>query len=418
MNKKLVKNFSALSLIQIGNYAIPLLLIPYLSRIVGVENYGHLEYARTLIFYFTVFINYGFDYTATRDISINRFNHQELNKITSEVYVAKIILFIISALILYGCIYFDPSLQEISSLLWGTYLINIGFVLFPMWLFQGLEKIAWVAIINFIVKLSVLSLVFFLLKQKEQYWIYNFLQSISQITIGIVSLVIIRFYFKISFMSIKLKGLLERFKSGFSVFVSMILVTIYSSYSFVVLKSNGSEVDVGIYATAFKLAITIQSIVMQPFSQAFFPHMSIKAKTDILDFKKYIKKVSYVILPIMLIFCLFCFVFAETIIAILFGKDYIIATSTFRIMAFLPVFSILANLYCYQGLLNIKKDKLFFYAHVLVALFVVVLSHLLIPSNGLESAAYIRFASEILFLLVAFVLYKYGIKQVLINKNN
>lgn len=417
MNKNLVKNFSALSLIQIGNYAIPLLLIPYISRIVGLENYGKLEFARTLIFYFTIFINYGFDYTATREVSVYRFDKEKLKQLVSEVYVAKVILFIFSSLILYFYIFFDSSLQDIKYLLWGTYLINIGFVLFPMWLFQGLEKISSVAVINFIVKLAVLSLVFILLKHKDQYWLYNILQSASQIVIGIVSLVILRFYLKIPFDKVKLKGVINRFKSGFSVFVSMILVTIYSSYSFIVLKSNGSEVDVGIYATAFKLAITIQSIVMQPFSQAFFPHMSIKAKNNFEEFVKYIKKVSFIILPLMIVFCLVCFVFAKTIILILFGADYIIATPTFRIMAFLPIFSILANLYCYQGLLNINQDKFFFYAHIIVAAFVVVLSHLIIPHYGLASAAYIRFTSEILFLIIAYYFYNKSVGKILKTNN-
>lgn len=413
MNKKLLKNFSALSLVQIGNYLIPLLLIPYVSRVVGVENYGRLEYARILIFYFTIIINYGFDYSATRDISINRYNDEILRRITSEVYAAKVILFSLSTLILYIFIEVDPSLQEIRYLLWGTYLINIGFVLFPMWLFQGLEKISHVAVINIIIKLLVLSLIFLLLKNKDQYWIYNFLQSASQIIIGIVSIIIIRFYLKIPLEIVKLNGILYRFKSGLRVFVSSILITIYSSYSFILLKNNGSETDVGIYATAFKLAITIQSIVMQPFSQAFFPHMALKAKNDLNDFIRYVRKVSYIIFPLMIIFCLFCYVFAELIITILFGKDYIIATSTFRILSFLPVFSMLANLYCYQGLLNIHMDKLFFYSHIIVALLVVVLSHVFIPQFGLKGAAYIRFSSEILFFILAYTFYRYALKRII-----
>lgn len=413
MNKNLVKNFSALSLIQIGNYAIPLLLIPYISRIVGLENYGKLEFARTLIFYFTIFINYGFDYTATREVSVYRFNKEKLKQLVSEVYVAKVILFIFSSLILYFYIFFDSSLQDIKYLLWGTYLINIGFVLFPMWLFQGLEKISSVAVINFIVKLAVLSLVFLLLKQKDQYWLYNVLQSVSQITIGIVSLIIIRFYLKIPFEKISIKGVINRFKSGFSVFVFLILVSVFASYQFILLKGTSSETDVGIYATAFKLAITIQTIIILPFSQAFFPHMALKAQENLNDFKELIKKTGIYLTVAMFVVCLISIVFAELIVSILFGKEYLVAVPTFRILAFLPIFSALNNLYSYQGLLNLKKDKVFLYIHIFATLGVVLLSHLIIPKYGLFGASYLRIFSEIFLLLASYLFYKNSMKKAL-----
>ncbi|HLS29338.1 MAG TPA: flippase [Flavobacteriaceae bacterium] len=410
-NKTLIKNFSALTLVQIANYAIPLLLIPYISRIIGISNYGKLEYARTFVFYFTVLINYGFDYTATREISINRTDKDKLEKIISEVYSTKVILFTISSILFFLFIYFDSSLNELSNILWLTYAINIGFVLFPLWIFQGLEKISSIAIINFIIKFAVLSLTFLLLKHKDDYWIYNFLQSISQISIGIVSLLIVRYYYKMSFGNVKFSGILSRFKSGFSVFASMILVNIFASYSFIILKGVSSETDIGIYATAFKLAITIQTIIILPFSQAFFPHMALKAENNILDFKNYIKKISRLLSVVMLIICLLSILFAEPIISLIFGDDYLIAVPTFRILAFLPIFSALTNLYSYQGLLNLKKDKLFLYIHIFATLIVVLLSHILVPKYGLIGASYLRIFSEILLMITSFVFYKIHIKK-------
>src|SRR5690606_15998707 len=103
---------------------------------------------------------------------------------------------------------------------------------------------------------------------------------------------------------VSLKSVVERLKSGFSVFASMILVNIFASYQFIVLKNNSSEVDVGIYATAFKLAITIQTIIIMPFSQALFPHLAFKAQENLRDFKKLIKKTSFYLLFAMILICL------------------------------------------------------------------------------------------------------------------
>lgn len=396
-----------------GNYAIPLLLIPYISRIVGVENYGHLEYARTLVFYFTVIIDYGFNYTATRDISINRFNKNELNKIVTEVYISKLILFLISTVLFYFLIYSDSSLEDIRGLLWFTYLINLGFVLFPMWLFQGLEKIANIAIVNFFIKLVVLSTVFVLLKQQNQFWIYNFLQSLAQILIGIVSFIFIRKVFKINFCKVRFSDVFTRLKSGFNIFLSTILINIFASYSFLILKNSASDTDVGIYATAFKLAITIQTIVIIPFSQAFFPHMALKAENNIKDFSKYLNKTTLYLSVGMIVICLLSFFLAEPIILILFGKDYLVAVSTFRILAFLPIFSALTNLYSYQGLLNLKKDKLFLQIHIFATLLVIILTHIIVPNYGLIGVSWLRVGAEVILMFMSFLFYKYQIKKLL-----
>lgn len=411
MSKLLFKNLSALSLVQIGNYAIPLLLIPYISRIVGVENYGQLEFARTLVFYFTVFIDYGFNYTATRDISINRFDKDKLNRITTEVYASKIILFLISSVFFYFLIYSDRSLSDISSLLWGTYMINIGFMLFPIWLFQGLEKIAKIAFINFFIKLIVLSSTFLLLKNKDQYWIYNSLQSISQILIGVISVLIIHRILKIRFCKIQFKDVIFRLKSSFNIFLSTILVNIFASYTFLVLKDSGSDTDVGIYATAFKLAITIQTIVIIPFSQAFFPHMALKAEKNIYDFHRYVSKTAVYLLAGMVVLCISSYILAEPIISVLFGKEYLIAVPTFKILAFLPIFSALTNLYSYQGLLNLKKDKLFLQIHIFATVIVIALTHLIVPEFGLNGASWLRVGSEILLMTASFLFYHYYIKK-------
>ena len=100
-----MKNMSSLTLIQLANYAVPLILIPYISRIVGVENYGKLEYARVFVLYFTVLIDYGFNYTATREIALNRDDKVQLNKIFTQVIICKIVLFLLATLIFYSLIY-------------------------------------------------------------------------------------------------------------------------------------------------------------------------------------------------------------------------------------------------------------------------------------------------------------------------
>ncbi|MBQ0148914.1 MAG: oligosaccharide flippase family protein, partial [Flavobacteriaceae bacterium] len=152
MNNQFLKNLSYLTLIQISNAFIPLLIIPYISRIIGVQNFSSLEFTRIYCYYFTIFINYGFDLTITRYISINRDDSRKVNSMVNQAIYAKVFLLIISSVFFLASLEFYEALESLQYLLLLTFLINVGYVFYPIWFFQGIEKMAKISIINFISK--------------------------------------------------------------------------------------------------------------------------------------------------------------------------------------------------------------------------------------------------------------------------
>ncbi len=411
LNNTLFRNISSLSLIQIANYAVPILLIPYIGRIVGIENYGKLEYARAFVFYFTILVDYGFDFTVTREISVNRENKSYLNKLVSEVYYSKITLFLIATLIFVGLTLIDPKLNKLSWVLTVTYLINIGFVLFPMWFFQGIEKIASIAYLAFFIKIFILSMVFFLLRTPEDYWIYNVLQSLSQILAGCMALYIVVNKYHIRFQKVDFKAILLRIKKGFAVFASILLGALIATYSFMLMKGAVSDIDLGSYSTAFKLAITIQTLILIPFSQAFYPFTAKKASENIYEFKALIRKAFWILMAINLFIIVISYIFAPLIIRILFGEAYESVVYPFRVLVFSPFFACLTNLFSYQGLLNLKRDKEFLYLHLFFAATTIGLSHWIVPSFGLTGAVFLRNGLEFGMMLTSFFLFRKHLKR-------
>lgn len=397
----LFKNMSSLVLIQIANFVIPLLIVPYISRIIGIENYGKLEYARTFVLYFTILIDYGFNLTATREISLQRDNREKINEIITNIFVAKFILFLLATLIFWSLVYFDGTLNEQSSLLWVTYLINFGFLLFPLWFFQGMEKLATIAYINFGIKLIIVSGVIFFIKESSDFWIYNLFLSIAQIVIGIAAVYMLYSKFNYRFQKVEIKKVVKQFKNGFNVFLTTILVSFFVSYAFLLLQKFGTEIEIGAYSTANKLVMTVQVLLLLPFSQAFFPFITKTAKEDLNLFKSHMKRATIVVAIITFLIGLITFIYAELIIRIIFGNDFLYATQTLKILAFLPVFTILNNLFSYQGLLSLNQDRLFLWIHVFFTVAIVGGSYFLIPIYGLQGVAYIRILSEMLLMSVS-----------------
>ena len=137
MKKRILKNIFSVGGVQLANYVLPLITIPYVVRIVGPEKYGLINFAQAFIGYFTLIINYGFDLTATRDIASKRNDIPALSEIFWNIITAKIFLFIVSSIVFAGTLLFSQKLQLNPQLYLLTYLCTIGIIFFPDMVFSG-----------------------------------------------------------------------------------------------------------------------------------------------------------------------------------------------------------------------------------------------------------------------------------------
>ena len=96
----LITNFCSLSALQIIGYVFPLITLPYLSRVVGIENFGEIAFATAVIAYFQAVVDWGFNVTATRDVARIKSDKAEVSRIYSEVFWARVFLCAISLAVL------------------------------------------------------------------------------------------------------------------------------------------------------------------------------------------------------------------------------------------------------------------------------------------------------------------------------
>ena len=167
--KTLLENFFSLSVLRIIGYIFPLMTIPYLARVIGVDKFGELAFASSVIIFFITFIDYGFNYTATRDVARNKTNLKLVSKIYSTIMVARIILLIISFFVLLLLINLITILKENETILLLTFTYVIGYTLFPEWVFQAIEKMKFITIMNVISKSIFTILVFTIILNKDDY---------------------------------------------------------------------------------------------------------------------------------------------------------------------------------------------------------------------------------------------------------
>ena len=135
--KWLAENFLSLSLLQAANYILPLITLPYLIRVLGAEKYGLVIFAQAFTHYFIILTDYGFDLSATRDISIHRDDKAKVADIFNSVLLIKFSI-MSAGFICFLILVF--SFQRFSEE-WPVFLLSYGVVLgnflFPLWFFQG-----------------------------------------------------------------------------------------------------------------------------------------------------------------------------------------------------------------------------------------------------------------------------------------
>ena len=99
LNRILIQNFTSLSILQIANYLFPLIVLPYVVRILGPAKYGLINFAAAFIAYFSLMCDYGFSLSGTKEISIIRDDKEKLSRTFSTIITIKLLLSVVSSLL-------------------------------------------------------------------------------------------------------------------------------------------------------------------------------------------------------------------------------------------------------------------------------------------------------------------------------
>ncbi|MEN8250935.1 MAG: oligosaccharide flippase family protein [Bacteroidota bacterium] len=187
----LVQNFSYLSALQIFNIMVPLITLPYLLKVLGRETYGLVIFAQAIVSYFQILIDFGFNLSSTKNISIHRNDKDKISEIVTSTLLLKGLLFICSILILTMVIPLFPRINENKALFYLMMYLGLYEWIFPVWYFQGLEKMKYITLINLVSRVIFLSLVFILIKHENDYLMVPIINGLGALIAGSVALFII-----------------------------------------------------------------------------------------------------------------------------------------------------------------------------------------------------------------------------------
>lgn len=384
--KNLIHNIFHLSFLQGLNYLLPLLSIPYLVRVIGPENFGLLAFSTATILYFNIISDYGFNLSAVKEISIQQENKKKIEEIYSSVMIIKFILVLISFVLLSFVIF---TLERFSND-WKIYVLTYGMVigqsLFPLFLFQGLQKLKNVTYLNALPKLFFILLIFICVKQKEDYWMVPLFNSLGFIFSGFFALYYVRYKLQIRFKNQPSQILKNHLINGWHVFFSSISISLYTISSVFILGLLSNNTFVGYFSAAEKIIQAVKGLYV-PISQAMYPYLSKMLHHNKTKGLNFIKKFTTYAGSVMFLMCFFIFMMSEDIVKFILGQQYLASIPLLKIMSFLPLLALLSNIFGVQIMLNLGFKKTFSFILSLAAIFSIILSFLLVPKLNATGTA-------------------------------
>jgi polysaccharide transporter, PST family len=188
--RRLVENFFSLSVLNAISFLFPLITVPFLTRVLGPETFGLVSFAMVVIQYFIIFTNFGFAYSATQQISINQNDKKRISDIFSAVITVKLIISAICGVFLVLMILFFQQFRAHYLIFIYTFGIVIGDALVPVWLFQGMEKMKFITLVNFVSKLVFTLLIFVFVRAESDYLIVPLFNTCGYLIAGVISFII------------------------------------------------------------------------------------------------------------------------------------------------------------------------------------------------------------------------------------
>lgn len=346
--KILISNFIYLFLLQIASYIFPLLTLPYLAKTIGAEGFGKIAFAAAVIIWVQTITDWGFNYTATRDVAKNRDNKQLVSLLFSRVLWARCLLMVLSLIFLSLFVYFIPVFRTNAAIIFISFLLIPGHILFPDWFFQALEQMKYITIFNLISKLIFTLAVFIFIKGKEQYLLQPLFISLGYVISGIIAIYYITAKWGYKIYKPDFNSIIQTIKESTDVFLNNITPNLYNSFSTILLGFWGGNIANGKFDAGNKMVVITQQFI-QLISRVFFPFLA--RNTNKFQLFEQLNLVIGLLASFLLL------ISAPAFIHVFFTSEFHDAIYIMQILSVSIFFLIISNTYGTNYLIIINKEK-------------------------------------------------------------
>lgn len=398
-----------LMLFQGVNQLLPMIVIPYLMIQLGSTGYGYVGYAFSLIQYLVLFVDFGFNLSATKRVALVQHDKEALRKVFWSVVAAKAVLLLVATLALWLFIFIDPVAAGYSKAIWCTYPMVVGTAATCLWYFQGIGNLRIFSILNALSKLLCLPLIFFFIHQTEDYTLAALLQSMVYIIAAVATNIYLWKQYPVGKPIIRCSSMVKALKESVPFFFSSASTSVYTQLIVIVLGWYCTTNVIGMYTAADRLMRAACFLLYVPINQVFYPKISMLSQTDRSKAFEVFRSVRWLVIGVMLLLSV-CLYWGGNHILHLLGKDYQGIEQYLSIFALVPLMIGVGGVHGQMGLVALGGDsrssQIFMQIYVSAAILSLIGMFLLIPHYGATAACWLIFGTELYVAVLMYVFYK------------
>jgi O-antigen/teichoic acid export membrane protein len=398
IRNKSIQNFLFLAVIQSSNILISIISMPLLIQSIGVDQFGLVNLALSVIILLNILIGFGYNLSAPREVALNQSDKSALSHLVSNIFSAKILLASLSALLILVGIYGLNLFQEYRLILVFSVLLLFSEATLPLWFFQGMEKMKLISIANIFSKLLYLmGIVLFIHSPEHSKWV-NFLMGIFGLVINLSLLLYIHAFLGIRFYRPELLAIWKSLRENVLLFFSNLASYISINGGLIILSFYSPAATLGMYSLAEKVAMVLR-LFPALIIQAIFPNASKLYHQDQVLFFQFLRKTYLKVLLGGLIISLGSFMAAPWIVQVLARSALQESTQYLRVLSFLPFLACI-NVGNITLMLVADLKELLFKASWMMCLYMIITSTLLTSHLGPIGLCYGILSTELVVYFI------------------
>lgn len=405
--RKLSQNIALVTLKNAIAMIGPLIIWPYVTRVLEVENIGKITFVESTVGYFVLLAGLGISNYAIREASAFRDDKERLSQFVSEVFSINLLATLVSYLLLSICCFTIHSFYANRYLLL-IYSTGILFNTLSLdWLFTIEEDYLYLTIRSIVKEILLISLVFLFVRGKDDYYIYILISVGSACILNLCNFIQTRRWCRIRF-TLRCNWKIHR-KPILTMFAGAIAISIYVRSDNVLLGMLSTEYHLGLYAASTQIYSAVKTCIAVLINVSM-PRLAYYAgNTQNEDYQHLWNKLLTIVASVLFPSVIGLLLIGNQVITLISGHSFAPAGSSMRILSVALIPSLIGWVFVHGALTINKGEKHVLQATAYGGIANIVLNILLIPHYHEVAAAATTLLAE--FIAMSTGMY-YGLRVV------
>lgn len=351
-----VKNLVALYGVHAATFVLPLLTTPFLARVLGPSALGLLVFAQAFGGLLGMVVQYGFDFSANREVAHAHANSAQLAPVLSKVMSAKLLLALVAVVVAGLASAFVPALRDHPVLLWASVFWALAQASSLMWYFVGIERAGVASSLDVVTKtLATIGVFAFVRGPADAWWV----PALNGTAALVSSALALRFAHRdVPWLRPSLGQALTALRTGWSMFVFSAAASVSATGSAFLLGLFVEPRLLGYYNGADRIARAFLG-VLQPINRALYPRFNRAAHSSFTEVRALLPTGLLLVGGAGLVLCLAAGFGAPLWVRVLLGPEFGPAVPVLRVLALLPLVTGFNLVLGILWLLPLGRDRIF-----------------------------------------------------------